>query len=191
MKGNFNNSMYLEKVNEYEIFSIVKNFKSKKSQSFDNIKMTTIKKTILGILTPLTHICNLSFQSGTIPDKMKIAKVIPIYKSGHHQDLGNYRPISILPQFSKILEKLFLNRLISYIEKQQILVKNQFGFRKKHSTESALVTLIETVTDALENKESTVAIFLDLKKAFDTINHDILLDKMFFYGIRGIVFGWV
>ena len=124
--------------------------------------MSTIKRTILGILTPLTHICNLSFQSGKVPDKMKIAKVVPIYKSGSTQDFGNYRPISILPQFSKILEKVFLNRLIIYIEKQQILVKNQFGFRQKHSTENALVTLIENISDALDNNDFSIAIFLDL-----------------------------
>ena len=191
MKGNYNKSMYLEPVKESEIFSIVTKFKSRQSQSFDSIKMSTIKRTILGILTPLTHICNLSFQSGKVPDKMKIAKVVPIYKSGSTQDFGNYRPISILPQFSKILEKVFLNRLIIYIEKQQILVKNQFGVRQKHSTENALVTLIENISDALDNNDFSIAIFLDLKKVFDTINHDILLDKMFFYGVRGIVFDWV
>ena len=191
MKGNYNKSMYLEPVKESEIFSIVTKFKSKQSQSFGSIKMSTIKRAILGILTPLTLICNLSFQSGKVPDKMKIAKVVPIYKSGSTQDFGNYRPISILPQFSKILEKVFLNRLIIYIEKQQILVKNQFGFRQKHSTKNALVTLIENISDALDNNDFSIAIFLDLRKAFDTINHDILLDKMFFYGVRGIVFDWV
>ena len=185
MKGNYNKSMYLEPVKESEIFNIVTKFKSKQSQSFDSSKMSTITRTILGILTPLTHICNLSFQSGKVPDKMKIAKVVPIYKSGSTQDFGNYRPISILPQFSKI-EKVFLNRLIIYIEKQQIL-----GFRQKHSTENALVTLTENISDALDNNDFSIAIFLDLKKAFDTINHDILLDKMSFYGVRGIVFDWV
>ena len=145
----------------------------------------------MGIVSLLTHICNLSLKSGKVPDKMKIAKVVPIYKSGNIQDFGNYRPISVLPQFSKILEKVFYNRLINYIEKQQILVKNQFGFRHKHSTGNALITLIETITDAFENNEFSIAIFIDLKKAFDTIDHVILLDKLFFCGIRGIVFDWV
>ena len=90
MKGNYNHSMYLEPVKESEILSIVTKFKSKLSQCFDSIKMSTIKRTILGILTPLTHICNLSFQSGKVPDKMEITKVVPMYKSGSTQDLGNY-----------------------------------------------------------------------------------------------------
>ena len=122
---------------------------------------------------------------------MKIARVIPIFKSGDAQEFSNYRPVSILPQFSKILEKLFRNRLMSFLNDKQILYNGQFGFRKNHSTSMAILELVEEMTTAMDNSQSSIAVFIDLKKAFDTVDHNILLKKLENYGITGLAYSWI
>ena len=106
---------------------------------------------------------------------MKIARVIPIFKGGEKNVFTNYRPVSLLPQFSKILEKLFDKRLESFINKNNLLSDSQYGFRRGRSTSMALINLIEEITTSLDNKKSTIGVFIDLKKAFDTIDHTLLL----------------
>ncbi len=118
-------------------------------------------------------------------------KVIPVFKSGEKNTFNNYRPISLLPKFSKVLEKLFNNRLTKYIEKYNVLFSGQYGFRKNMSVSYALIQLLENITDAIDKGEYTVGIFVDLKKAFDTINHNILIQKINFYGVRGLCANWV
>ena len=119
-----------------------------------------------------------------------MAKVIPIYKNSGKEKVENYRPISILPIFSKILEKLVYKRLVNYLSKNNILYAKQFGFREKYSTSMALIEFTNLVTQALENKLIPLGVFLDLSKAFDCINHSVLLQKLYFYGIRGTPFEW-
>lgn len=122
---------------------------------------------------------------------MKIAKVIPIHKTGDKQKFTNYRPISILSQFSKILEKIFHKRLFSYVDKQNILCEQQYGFRPDRTTTLALVDLVEKISNAIANKQYAVGVFLDLTKAFDTVNYELLLQKLYRYGIRGVAFSWL
>ena len=110
------------------------------------------------------HICNLSLSSGVFPDDMKIAKVIPLFKAGDKCFFTNYRPISLLPQFSKVLEKLFSVRLLKFIDKCDILSECQYGFRSNRSTSLALNELIEQLTDAIDNKKVSIGVFIDLKK---------------------------
>ena len=153
--------------------------------------MTLVKDIIDTIVIPFTHICNQSFSTGIFPSAMKTAKVIPIYKSGDKHQFTNYRPISLLSQFSKILEKLFVTRLDSFIEKHQLLSSHQYGFRTNRSTMMAATELVEAISTNTENGEYTVGVFIDLKKAFDTINHEILLNKMERYGIRGVAQAWL
>ncbi len=184
-------SIYLKLVLEKEIIDIVNTCKNKTSSDCEDIGMDTVKRVIEGISKPLTHICNLSFQTGQFPNKMKTAKVIPMYKSGNKHHFTNYRPISLLPQFSKILEKAFNDRLCNFLDKHKLLNDSQYGFRTNRSTALALTELIEEITNSIDNKKLVIGTFIDLKKAFDTINHNILLIKLERYGIRGVVLNWV
>ena len=180
-------SMFLTAVEEKEIIDMVNKCKYKTSTDSNEIDMKVVKKVIEGISEPLTYICNLSFQTGKFPNNMKIAKVVPLYKTGDRHQFTNYRPVSLLPQFSKILEKLFNNRLDKFINKHELLSDSQYGFRANSSTALALTESIEEITNAIDHKLHSVGIFIYLKKAFDTINHNILINKLERYGIRGLV----
>jgi hypothetical protein len=116
---------------------------------------------------------------------MKIAKIIPLFKKGDRQDMQNYIPISIMTSFTKILEKLIFKRLLSFLKKHNLLTDAQHGFMDNKSTKTASQTFLESVQDALYRQLHVVGIFLDLSKAYDVINHNILLDKLDSYGIRG------
>ena len=109
------------------------------------------KKIIPHILTPLRHICNTSLGQGIFPDEMKIARIIPLFKSGDKQNVSNYRPISLLPQFSKILEKIFYNRLMNFLNSNNLLYLRQYGFRTNMSTSMAIMELVENITTAMDN----------------------------------------
>ena len=132
--------------------------------------MNTIKDCIDLISIPLTHLVNLSISSGIFPDQLKIARIVPIFKTGDRQIFSNYRPNSILPIFSKVFEKIVSIRLINYMDRLHILVDNQFGFRSGHSTSLALLQLYNKISSAIDLNEFTIGIFLDLSKAFDTDN---------------------
>ena len=149
-----------------------------------------MKNSIDLISKPLCEILNLSIENGIIPDQLKIARIVPIFKSGDNSLFSNYRPILVLPVFSKILEKAVYNRLMNYININGILFRNQFGFRKNHSTSHALINLYDQISTGLDANKHTVGIFLDLSKAFDTVDHEILINKLEHYAIRGLALDW-
>ena len=130
-----------------------------KSPGYDDINIKTIVSCAKQISKPLTHICNLSFLSGIIPDKLKIAVVTPVFKANEANKFENYRPISVLSCFSKLLEKIMYKRLIKFIAKNKILSKHQYGFRKNRSTEHALIELIDGITKAIDQGKYTIGIF--------------------------------
>ena len=180
-----NQSMLLYKISQNEIKNAIKNLKNSNSSGADEITSTFVKLSAPILIPALHGIFNLSLTSGVYPQKLKIAKVVPIHKKGDSTSMNNYRPISILSTINKIFEKILHARLTKYIEDFNILYKYQFGFRKNHSTELALIEIVDQIRMSLNNGDMTCGIFVDLSKAFDTVNHEILIDKLHHYGIRG------
>ena len=183
-------SIFLTPTDENEVLDVVNNLQNKKSPGFDGLDNFLLKKIIIEIIDPLVFSINLSLLNGSVPNAMKCAKVIPLFKKGKRDDISNYRPISLLTSLSKILEKIVYSRLIGFFDRSNILCNSQFGFRQKHSTTHAILTLVEKITKSFERSSHTLGVFLDFSKAFDTINHDILLYKLQHYGIRGKALEW-
>jgi len=184
------NSMFCSPVTPNEIARIIQRLPNNKAPGGDGINSKILKEICESIAFPLAHIFNLSFNTGEVPELLKIAKVVPIYKKGERNQPGNYRPISLLSIFDKIMEKLMCKRLSDFLENNNILYEYQFGFRKNYSTSHAVMEVMDNIYQNWDNHELTIGIFLDLQKAFDTVNHDILLKKLEIYGIRGIVLKW-
>ena len=136
-----------------------------------------------------TYLMN-QLNHGIVPDISKISKVTPVFKTDAATDPGNYRPIAVLSPFAKILERLVYNELNRFLEKENILFKHQFGFRKNYSIEQAILELTDNLKMKIDSNEAICSIFLDLSKAFDTVNHQILLQKLYRYGIRGVPLQW-
>lgn len=184
------NSMVLSAVTVEETNRCIQQICPKKSKDMDGLSMFIIKA-LSSISIPLTFLFNESMSVGVFPDCLKYAKVIPVFKSGDTATVTNYRPISLLSQFSKIFEKLFLLRLNSFLDRNNVINPNQYGFRAKSRTAYAVTHLVELVTDSLEKRHHAGSVYIDLSKAFDTVDHSILLAKLSHYGIRGVPLNWL
>ena len=143
------------------------------------------------VTLPLTHIINQSLCTGISPDRFKIAKVVPLFKKGDQDILDNYRPISLLPVVSKVFEKVVFNQLYQHVTDNNLIFTSQYGFKKLHSTELASLELVDRVFQHLDKGKLPLSIFLDLSKAFDTLDHYILLNKLKFYGLSSTPLKWV
>ena len=190
LNDNVNQSLFFNPTNIHEILEIVRSLKCSKSSGYDELSVFLLKQIIHFIASPLLHIFNLSLSQGIFPDPLKIAKIIPIYKKDDQSNIANYRPISLLPSISKILEKIAYKRLYSFLNMNNLLIPNQYGFRKNHSTDYAILQLSDKIIDSIAKKEHTVGVFMDLSKAFDTMDHCILIRKLKTYGVRGTVLSW-
>ena len=168
------NSLFLKPVTTEEVGNIMASLKDS-SPGHDEMKIGPIRSVLNYIEGPLTYVCNLSLNEGIFPDILKIANVIPLYKKDDPVFFNNYRPVSLLCSLSKVLEKLMYNRVISFLDDNNILFKYQFGFRKSHSTYLALTILMDKLIKSIENGDHVVGVYLDFSKAFDTVNHTILL----------------
>ena len=161
-----------------------------KCSGHDEISFNVIKNCFGSLSKPLLHVFRLSLEKGIFPDALKIAKVMGAFKAGDENEFGNYRPISVLPCFSKILERIMYKRLYNHLLNQNILYRKQFGFQQGHSTEHAILQLIDQINDNLEKNYFTLGVFIDLSKPFDTVYHQILISKLKNYGIEGNNLNW-
>ena len=177
-------------VHESYVKKIILDFKDC-SPGYDDLSMKVIKYCVDEIVFPLSVICNLSMHTGVFPDKLKQAQIIPIFKSNNRKSINNYRPISILPSISKILEKIVTKQLYEFVENQNIISSSQYGFRSGRSTEIAVSDFTESILTAFDDNQYTIATFIDLSKAFDTVAHDILLAKLDHWGVRGSELHWI
>ena len=164
------NAIYFTPATEYEILKIMSTLNNS-SPGHDNINIKMLRNVIDYIITLLTYICNLSIKNGKVP----IAKVIPLHKKGGKDNFGNYRPMSVLPALSKILEKLIYNRLVCFLKHNNVLHEQQFGFRRNYSTSLAINALVNKFYESIECNNFMLGIFIDLSRAFDTLSYEILL----------------
>lgn len=178
-------SIFLKPIERNEIIQIISELKSNSASGPDGISATLIKQIHMYIIEPLTYLINLSFKTAILPNQWKESIVTPVYKSGDPKNVNNYRPISVINNFTKIFEKCLKNRLMSFFEKHNIITSRQFGFRKNVSTENAVIDLIKTLVTNMNQNKKCLGIFLDLAKAFDTVSHEILLKRLSNVGVRG------
>lgn len=177
-------------VTDYEIYKIISNLKNKMSSGHDEVPLKLLKYVKYFLLKPLVHLINCSFITGIFPESLKISKIVPIFKRGDKSDIGNYRPVSLLPSISKIYERVMHNRLVEHLINNNLFDKQQHGFQKGKSVTSALLDFTETIIDSIDGGNKVVGVFMDLSKAFDIISHTILLQKLKAFGLNKLSLDW-
>ena len=191
LKNPNEHSIYLSETTPDEVDKVISDLDINKAADIYGISTKVIKAGGPVIAEIVSRLFNMSISQGKFPLALKNAKVIPIHKGDSTLEMSNYRPISLLPTLSKIFEKLMYARLISFLRKHNILYENQYGFQSNMSTEHAVNKLLNYIIETLEKDEYGVCILLDFAKAFDTVNHEILIKKLDHYGIRGVALQWL
>ncbi|XP_045466653.1 uncharacterized protein LOC123675348 [Harmonia axyridis] len=180
------NSFFLREITEIDVLKIAKKVKGKKCRDIYDMSPSMLKLIIPSIAEPLAEIITRCYSEGYFPDQLKRAKIIPVFKGGDKSEPSNYRPISILPSLSKIFEIALKDRLSEFFTKYNIICHEQHGFQENKSTSTAITSVLVEVADALDSRKKCRLMACDLSKAFDTLKHDILLQKLESYGIRGV-----
>nr|CAI5857641.1 unnamed protein product [Callosobruchus analis] len=178
-------NIFLNPITPSEVINIISSLKNRKVPGYDNIQGEVYKKVSEELALPLCHLINRTFLTSTVPNQIKIAIVTPIYKKGDDKDLNNYRPISSITTLAKIFEKALKKRLVDFLEKNNCISAQQFGFREGLSTNDAITKLTGEIANSLEKSKPTMCVFLDLAKAFDTVSHRQMLEVLSDAGIRG------
>ena len=185
------NSLFMQPIDENAIVSTVNGMEKKSSKDINDISIMFLSEHIREVAGPLAHIFNLSLQKGIFPSRMKTSKTVPIFKNiDSRLDPNNYRPVSIIDSWSKIFEKIISVYLLAFLFQNNFFYKYQFGFLKGRSTDQAVLQIINYITKSLNDGKLVAACFLDVQKAFDTVNHEILFAKLENAGIRGIALKW-
>ena len=190
LKNRVINNFSFNAISTYDVMSVILQLDEKKSSGPSDVLLNVLRISAPILVPHLVSIFNLSFKSGIFPDLMKLAKVIPIFKTGSKLSVNNYRPISLLSIFSKIFEKLVHKQLNDFLMLNSVFYESQFGFQKGRSTTHSLIEIVENIRDCIDSSKYGCGIFIDLKKAFDTVNHDILIKKLEHYGVRGPNLDW-
>lgn len=186
-----NVSMFLSPATENNVIMAISKLSNKKCSGYDEITDEIVKLCHTSIVKPLTHIINSSFECGTFPNALKVSKVIPLYKKGDKNVLGNYRPVANISVFSKIFESVMAEKLLNFTHKFNILNNSQYGFIRGKGTPDAITNFVTHVYQCFEKKMYVMGIFFDMSKAFDMVNHKLLIKKLNEYGIRGNVQKWL
>ena len=182
--------MEFEELNFDKFEEAFKRLKQKKAAGFDDLSSSIVIDAYDSLENILFHVFKVSIKQGIFPDSPNIAKVIPIFKTGAKGNVSNYRPISSLPVFSKVLERIICNRVYNHLDSKGLLFEKQFGFQRNNSTEHAILQLTQDITSSFEKGQYTLGVFIDLSKAFDTVDHQILNKKLQYYGIDGTALEW-
>ena len=189
-KGICDNMFSLSRVGVNDVRKVIGELGAGKATGLDTIPVKFIKDGCNEIAKPLTHIINMSISSGDIPADLKIARVVPLHKKNSRTDVGNYRPVSVLSVVSKVIEKLVFKQLNSYLNDQNLLYELQSGFRPSYSTDTSLIHLFDHIKKENDNGNYTGMVLLDLQKAFDTVDHSVLLQKLKALGLDKSAVGW-
>lgn len=181
-----NSSMFMTPVNKFELFRVIMGLPNTFSSGIDEIPVYVLKRIAMLIVEPLTAVINQCIEEGVFPADLKKAKLVPVFKGGKQTKVANYRPISLLSSVSKVFEKVIYERIIGFVDKNSILAEQQYGFRRNRSTELAIFNTLTYIYERVDKGDSVAGLYFDLSKAFDTVDHQLMLHILQGYGIRGL-----